>query len=128
MVDLQPLFAQAQQLAADAVRTSGCTVRVFTETSAVDPDTLKTTTSSTTLVEGGALVKNADRVNASLPGLDVRAGDFIVSMLPDTPTPPIDAVVTVVTSLAGAPSGRLGTVRGSTRDAAGALLRVLVRP
>jgi len=49
-------------------------------------------------------------------------------MLPDTTAPPTDAVVTVVTALGGAPTGRLGTVRGSVRDAAGALLRVLVRP
>jgi hypothetical protein len=128
VVDLQPVFARARQLAADAVNTSGCTVRISTETESIDPDTLTTVRSTKPLSESGALVRHANENPGTLPGLEVRAGDYVVAMLPDVADPPVGSIVTVVTSVAGAPAGRLGTVRGCVRDAAGALVRVLVRP
>ena len=128
MVDLQPVFATARSLAADAVTTSGCTVRIFTEVDTVDADTLTEQHQTVTLAEGPALVRDAAGIAAALPGLTVHPGDYVVSMLPSVTTPPAGAAVEVVTAVAGAPAGRLGAVEGAVRDAAGALLRLLVRP
>lgn len=126
MVDLGPLFATAQRLAAQAINTSGCTVRVETRTPGTnlgDPD------QATTLGRHPALITPAtDGTTQPLPGVELRSTDWKVLLPPNTPAPAVGAWVVCETNPHPHLVGQAAKVLGTGVDPSGSFLPVFARP
>lgn len=131
MVDVGPLFALGESLVRQAVESSGTQVRIETRTTSTDPTTLDDTTATVALATVPAIVTPAGVGNATgqpVPGVEVRPGDWKVTLTPDVVQPPVGAWVVVTASRDVHLPGRDAKVIGHTVSSAGAVLMVYARP
>jgi len=131
MVDLAPLFALGKGLVGEAIRTSGTEVTFTTPgTATLDRDTLQST-----IVGAGApvparaiVVVLSARDILGLPGVDVRAGDWRILLLPATSDPAPLTLVEITRCKDTRLVGATAAVTGTRRDSSGAVLTVYARP
>lgn len=127
MVDLQPLFTRARTLVAQAIATSGCTVRLETRTDGANLGDPPTTT-----VHGvfPALVGPAADILATqaLPGLDVKATDWRVILNPTTTPPKVGDWAVIETSPHPHLQDQEARITGFGVDPSGSALMVYARP
>jgi hypothetical protein len=131
VVDIGPLFALGQGLAAEAIRTSGTTVRFESRYSTTDQLTLETSTTATTLWEDvPAIVVPVVGRNTGqpLPGVEIRWTDWKIILLPDQPVPVEGQWMVVETSADPVLPGVSAKVLGHVTSSAGAVLTVFARP
>lgn len=128
MVDVGALFGLGKGLAAQAIRTAGTEVTLTPPpTGAVNRDTLAATTTTAAGTSAKAILTAAGRTT-TLPGLEVRATDWRLIMLPATEDPAPKTIVTVTRCRDARLVGATGKVLGSVRDSSGAVLVVYARP
>lgn len=134
MVDIAPLLALGQGLAAEAIRTSGTTVRVESRVTVTDPGTLeKTVTATVVAAAAPGIVVPATRSATQagtqpLPGVELRWSDWKVILLPDHPVPTEGLWLVVEACADPTLRGAAAKVLGHATSSAGAVLTVYARP
>lgn len=134
MADIGPLFALGQGLAAQAIRTSGTTVRVESRATVTDRVTLETSLTATavTAAAPGIVVpvtRSATQAGSQpLPGVELRWSDWKVILLPDHPVPTEGTWLVVEACADPTLRGAAAKVLGHATSSAGAVLTVYARP
>lgn len=126
MVNLEPLFATARTLAAQAIETGGCEVRVETRTPGQnlgDPDTITPHDTYPALITPAG-----DTATPLVPGLVMRPTDWRVLFLPNTPPPPIGSWIVCVSNPHPHLVEQDAKVTGHGVDPSGSVLTVYAEP
>lgn len=124
------LFARAQRLVEQAVRSSGTRVRFSTVTRVTDPATRAVAESETTLFEVLAIVTSASG-SASVelaPGVMIRPTDLKVTLMATVDDVPVGRFMSVIRCRDARFLNASGKVLGGVRSSAGAAYIVYVRP
>jgi len=129
VVDVGPLFALGQALAAQAIDTGGTTIAIQRVTTTSNPDTLENVETATTLGTHPALIVPVGaQTQQVVPGVELRSTDWKVVLHPDVPEPPEGHRVLCTVSRDPHLPGRSATVLGALSSSAGAVLTVYARP
>lgn len=127
MVNLAPLFALGENLVRQAVQSGGTQIRVETRVETT-PGRFVAETSTTYDALVVQAAGGAGIAGEPVPGVEVRFGDWLVVLTPDTPDPVVGQRVVVATSRDVSFEGREAKVTGVVRTSAGAVLLVYARP